>query len=186
MLELIETFSGVDRSVNQNINAPVVFSRDYDNLYEQEYTDSDNDLRTTVIVAGEGEGAERTVVEVESQHIGINRRELFVDARDLQKEVDNVVMTDTEYINLLAQRGNEKLSEYKELQTFEGKIITNNYVYKQDYNLGDTVTVLDKNWNVAVDTRITEITEIYENGKIEIVPVLGNKIPTVLDKLKRR
>lgn len=181
-----ETFKGLDRSINQSANSPVVFSRDYDNLYEQEYTDSDNDLKTTAIVAGEGEGVERTVIEVSDSYAGLNRRELFVDARDLQKEVDEVVMPDVEYRNLLTQRGNEKLSEYKELQTFEGKVITNNYIYKQDYDIGDIVTVLDKKWNVAVDTRITEITEIYENGKIEIVPVLGNKIPTVLDKLKRR
>ena len=181
-----ETFKGIDRSINQGVNSPVVFSRDYDNFYEQEYTDSDNDLKTTAIVAGEGEGSERTVIEVLDNYTGLDRRELFVDARDLQKEVDGVVMTDTEYRNILTQRGNEKLSEYKELQTFEGKIITKNYEYKKDYDLGDIVTVLDKNWDVAVDTRITEITEIYENGKIEIVPVLGNKIPTVLDKLKRR
>ena len=181
-----ETIKGIDRSINQSVNSPVVFSRDYDNLYEQEYTDSDNDLKTTAIVAGEGEGSERTVIEVLDNYTGLNRRELFVDARDLQKEVDNVVMTDAEYRNLLNQRGNEKLSEYKELQTFEGKIITNNYEYKKDYDIGDIVTVLDKNWNVAANTRITEITEIYENGKTEIVPTLGNKIPTVLDKLKRR
>ena len=181
-----ETFKGLDRSVNQSINSPVVFSRDYDNLYEQEYTDSDNDLKTTAIVAGEGEGAERTVIEVLGDYTGINRRELFIDARDLQKEVDEVIMPDAEYRNLLVQRGNEKLSEYKELKTFEGKIITNNYIYKQDYDIGDIVTVLDKKWNVVVNTRITEITEIYENGKTEIVPTLGNKIPTVLDKLKRR
>ena len=181
-----ETFKGLDRSINQGVNSPVVFSRDYDNFYEQEYTDSDNDLKTTAIVAGEGEGTERTVIEVLGNYAGLDRRELYVDARDLQKEVDEVVMTDLEYVNLLNQRGMEKLSEYKELQTFEGKIITNNYIYKQDYDLGDIVTVLDRNWNVAVDTRIAEITEIYENGKIEIVPVLGNKIPTVLDKLKRR
>jgi len=181
-----ETFKGLDRNINQGVNSPVVFSRDYDNFYEQEYTDSDSDLKTTAIVAGEGEGTERTVIEVLGNYAGLDRRELYVDARDLQKEVDEVVMTDLEYVNLLNQRGMEKLSEYKELQTFEGKIITNNYIYKQDYNLGDIVTVLDRNWNVAVDTRITEITEIYENGKAEIVPTLGNKIPTVLDKLKRR
>ena len=44
---------------------------------------------------------------------------------------------------------------------------------------------MDKKWNVTVDTRITEINEIYENGNVSIVPTLGNKIPTILDKIKR-
>lgn len=180
-----ETYKGVDRSINQDTNSHVVFSRDNDNLYEQDYTDSGYDLRTTAIVAGEGEGAGRTVVEVENQHTGRNRKEIFVDARDLQKEIDDTFLSDTEYRNILTQRGLEKLAEYKEIQTFEGKIITNNYIYKEDYDLGDIVTVMDKDWNVTVNTRIIEINEIYENGNVTIVPTLGNKIPTILDKLKR-
>jgi len=181
-----ETYRGVDRSIGQDINSHVVFSRDYDNLYDQEYTDSTDDLRTTALVAGEGEGIDRTVVEVGGNYSGLDRYELFVDARDLQREVDEVILSDSEYKNILTQRGLDKLSEYKDIQTFEGKIITNNYIYKQDYDLGDIVTIIDKRWNVMVNSRITEVTEIYESGNISIVPTLGNPIPTLLDKMKRR
>ena len=184
-LHYFETYKGVDRSVNQDVNSHVVFSRENDNLYEQEYTDSTDNFRTTAIVAGEGEGIDREVIEVQNQYSGISRRELFVDARDLQSEVDDEVIPLAEYRNLLNQRGLEKLAEHKEIQTFEGKIITNNYTYKEDYDLGDIVTVMDKKWNVTVDTRITEVNEIYENGNVSIVPTLGNKIPTIIDKLKR-
>ena len=184
-----ETYKGIDRSINQNVISPVIFSRDYDNLYEQEYTDSTNNLKTTSIVAGEGEGTARKIITVNNNFKGLDRRELFVDARDLQKEVEEnnekTTLTDTEYNNILIQRGKEKLSEYKDIQTFEGKIISNNYKYKEDYDLGDIVTVMDKKWNVTVDTRITEITEVYENGQVQIVPVLGNEIPTILDKIKK-
>lgn len=184
-----QVYKGVDRSINQSINSPVIFSREYDNLYEQEYTDSTDNLKTTAVVAGEGEGAARKVIVVNNDFKGLDRRELFVDARDLQKEseTDEVkkILTDTEYNDLLTQRGKEKLSECKDIQTFEGRIISNNYIYKEDYDLGDIVTVLDRKWNVQVDTRITEVTEVYEGGKIQIVPTLGNKVPTILDKLKR-
>lgn len=185
-LHYFETYKGVDRSVNQNVNSHVVFSRENDNLYEQEYTDSTDNLRTTALVAGEGEGIDREVIEVQNQYSGISRRELFVDARDLQSEVDDEVIPLAEYRNLLNQRGLEKLAEHKEIQTFEGKIITNNYIYKEDFDLGDIVTVMDKKWNVTVDTRITEVNEIYENGNVSIVPTLGNKIPTIIDKLRKR
>lgn len=184
-----QVYKGVDRSINQNVNSPVIFSRNYDNLYEQEYTDSTDNLKTTSVVAGEGEGAARKVIVVNNNFKGLDRRELFVDARDLQKESETdgakKVLTDTEYNSILIQRGKEKLSECKDVQTFEGRIISNNYIYKEDYDLGDIVTVLDRKWNVQVDTRITEITEVYEGGKVQIVPTLGNKIPTILDKLKR-
>lgn len=181
-----ETYKGKDRTINQDTNSPVIFSREYDNLFEQEYTDSTDNLKTTALVAGEGEGSARVIKEVNSSYSGLNRHELFVDARDLKKEVDDTILSDTEYNKLLTQRGKENLAEYKDIQTFEGKIITNNYIYKKDYDLGDIVTVMDKKWNVVVNTRITEVNEIYENGKNEIVPVLGNKIPTILDKLKRK
>lgn len=180
-----ETYRGLDRSINQDINSHVVFSRDYDNLYDQEYTDSTDDLRTTALVAGEGEGMDRVTIAVEDGYTGLDRYELYVDARDLQREVDEVILSDTEYKNILTQRGFEKLAEYKDIQTFEGKIITNNYIYKQDYDLGDIVTVMDRRWNVIVNTRITEVMEIYESGNISIIPNLGPQIPTILDKMKR-
>lgn len=184
-----ETYKGIDRSINQDANSPVIFSRDYDNLFEQEYTDSTDNLKTTSIVAGAGEGTARKITTVNNNLKGLDRRELFVDARDLQKEVEENnkkrTLTDAEYNNVLIQRGKEKLSECKDIKTFEGKIISNNYEYKKDYDLGDIVTVMDKKWNVQVNTRITEITEVYENGQVQIVPVLGNKIPTILDKIKK-
>ncbi len=184
-----ELYKGIDRSINQEVNSPVIFSRDYDNLYEQEYTDSIDNLRTTSVVAGEGEGSARKVIVVNNNFKGLDRRELFVDARDLQKESETdgakKVLSDTEYNSILVQRGKEKLSECKDIKTFEGRIISNNYIYKKDYDLGDIVTVMDKKWNVQVDTRITEVAEIYEGGKVQIVPTLGNKIPTILEKIRR-
>lgn len=185
-INYFETCKGIDRSINQDTNSHVVFSRDYDNLYDQEYTDSTDNLRTTALVAGEGEGSARTVKEINSNYSGLDRYELYVDARDLQREVDGVILTDAEYNNALVQRGNEKLAECKDIQTFEGKIITNNYIYKKDFDLGDIVTVIDNKWSVVVNTRITEINEIYESGNVSIVPTLGNKIPTILDKLRRK
>ena len=180
-----ECYKGIDRSIDQEENSHVVFSRENDNLYKQEYIDDVLNLRTTALVAGEGEGAERKRTVVNDEYTGLDRYELYVDARDIQQTVDDVTMPDSEYLNLLRQRGKEKLAECKDIQTFEGTIVTNNYEYGKDFDLGDIVTVIDKRWNVIVNTRITEVNEIYENGKVEIVPTLGNNIPTILDKIKR-
>lgn len=201
---LFEVYRGVDRTVNQSLIAPCIFSRDFENILEQEYTDSLNNFRNVTLVAGAGEGSarKRTTVGFAS---GLDRFELFTDARDISdkktisiptNQVDEngntiyedteVEMTDGEYIPLLKQRGSEKLAECTDIKTFDSKINTQgNNVYKKDYDLGDIVTIQDKKWGLQVDTRITEIEEVYEGGKVEINPVFGNNIPTLIDKIKR-
>jgi hypothetical protein len=183
---IFEVYKGVNRSVNQSLIAPCIFSREFENILNQTYVESNNNFKNTALVAGEGEGSVRTLVSINDGNIGLNRHELFVDARDLQKVVDNVSLTDTEYKNVLTQRGNEKLQEYKEVKTFDSIINTKgNNIYKADYDLGDVVTIVDKKWNLRLDTRITEIQEIYEGGKIDINPTFGNNIPTIMDAFKR-
>lgn len=183
---IFEVYKGVNRSVNQSLIAPCIFSRDFENILNQTYMESNNNYKNTALVAGEGEGTKRVLVPINNSISGLERYELFVDARDLQKEVDDKVLTDTEYKNTLIQRGNEKLAEYKEIKTFESKVNTKgNNVYKVDYDLGDIVTVVDKKWGIMLDTRITEVEEVYEEGKVEINPTFGENVPTILDKIKR-
>lgn len=183
---IFEVYKGVNRSVNQSLIAPCIFSRDFENILNQTYMESNNNYKNTALVAGEGEGSQRILVDINNNSSGLNRYELFVDARGLQKEIDDKVLTDTEYKNILMQRGKEKLAEYVEVKTFESKVNTKgNNVYKVDYDLGDIVTVVDKKWGITLDTRITEIEEVYEEGKIEINPTFGNSIPTIIDSIKR-
>ncbi|GAA0774618.1 siphovirus ReqiPepy6 Gp37-like family protein [Clostridium subterminale] len=181
-----EVYKGVNRSVNQSLIAPCVFSREFENILSQTYFESDNGYKNTALVAGEGEGDLRVLCPVNNTNEGLNRKELFVDARDLQKTVDGVTYTEQQYNTMLLQRGLEKLAEYSETKTFDSVINTKgNNVYKKDYDLGDIVTIQDKKWGLRVDTRITEIQEVYEGGKVEINPTFGTNIPTITDKIKR-
>ena len=195
---IFDVYKGVNRTVNNGTIAPCIFSRDFENILEQEYFDSLNNYRNTTLIAGAGEGSTRKITSIE-EGAGLDRYELYVDARDLQdtKQVEkndsegNTITEDTpipweEYEPMLLQRGKEKLSECEEIQTFDSKINTRgNNVYKKDFDLGDIVTVADKKWGLQLDTRITEIEEIYEGGKVEINPTFGNNVPTILDKIKR-
>lgn len=186
-LIVFSVYQGVDRSINQTSVAPCIFSREFENILSQAYMESDNNYKNVAIIAGEGEGDNRVVTWVNHETVfGLERRELFVDARDLQKEVDGVVMSDADYIKTLQQRGREKLAEYNEIQAFESAVNTQgNNVYKTDYDLGDIVTIQDTKWGLRLDTRITEIQEVYEGGKVEINPTFGSNIPTIIDKIKR-
>jgi hypothetical protein len=195
---IFNVYKGIDRTVNNGAIAPCIFSRDFENILEQEYFDSINNYKNTALIAGTGEGADRKLTAIE-QGQGLNRYELYVDARDLQstkqvektdedgnKTTEDVPMSDNEYIPMLLQRGKEKLAECYEVQTFDSKINTQgNNIYKKDFDLGDIVTIVDKKWGIQVDTRITEVEEVYEGGKVEINPTFGNNIPTIIDKIKQ-
>lgn len=181
-----EVYKGIDRTVSQSSITPCIFSRDFENILEQEYTDSNNNYCNTALICGEGEGINREKAYVGTSNIGFNRYELYVDAKDLRKEVDNKTLTPEEYTKVLEQRGKEKIEECPEIKTFESKVNTKgNNKYRVDYDLGDIVTAMDKKWGITIDTRIVQIEEVYEGGKCEIRPTFGNNIPTIIDKLKR-
>lgn len=183
---IFDIYEGLNRTAGQSENAPAIFSREFENILEQEYTDSFNNYRNTVLVAGEGEGTKRELVSIE-EGIGLDRYELFVDARDLQKEKeDGTIIPDEEYTEMLINRGKSKLAEYKEIQTFESKInLNSNLTYKEDFDLGDVVTCTSKKWGITIDTRITEIEEVYEETGKQINVTFGNNIPSLIDKIKQ-
>lgn len=181
-----DIYEGLNRTANNGINPPAIFSQEFENILEQEYTDSLNNYRNTVLVAGQGEGSNRELVSLENGQ-GLDRYEMFVDARDLQSkdENDNVIPI-VEYRKLLEDRGISKLSEHKEIETFDSKInLNSNLVYKKDFDLGDIVTCTSKKWGITIDTRITEIEEVYEESGRQINVTFGNEIPTLIDVIKR-
>lgn len=177
---VFDIYEGLNRTASQTVNSHAIFSKEFENVLEQKYTDSLNNYRNTVLIAGEGEGTERELVAIESGQ-DLDRFEMFVDARDLQKER----RTTQQYIELLENRGNIKLGERKEIKTFDSKInLRSNLIYKKDFNLGDIVTCTSKKWGITIDTRITEIEEVYEESGKQVNVTFGNNIPTLIDKLK--
>jgi len=182
---IFDIYEGLDRTAGQVENAPAIFAKEFENVLEQEYTDSLNNYRNVALVGGVGEGPERKLVTVGSGE-GLERFEIFVDRRDLSNEDENGdPISDAEYLPLLEQVGQEVLAENTEIQTFDSKInLRSNLVYKQDFDLGDIVTCTSKKWGVTVDTRITEIEEIYEHG-FDVNVTFGNSIPTLIDKIKQ-
>lgn len=177
---MFEVYEGKDHSENQIGNKRVIFSEVYRNLNQATFTTNSQNYKTHAIVFGDGEGTARTVVEatIDQTATGWNRRELMVDARDVQR--DN--LTDEQYLSTLIQRGTEKLKEYGIVECLEAITLPNvNFTYKTDYDLGDIVTVDKKAWGIKMDKRITEVQEVYENGGISIVPTFGDPLPDTVD-----
>lgn len=174
---VFECYKGIDRTISQDINSRVVFSESYNNLNKAIYRWDSQNLKTLVIVGGQGEGENRKYVTV-GDGTGLQLRELFVDARDLSP--DNI--SDEDYENALKQRGYDALTSKSISESFEYETGANiNFIYKKNYDLGDIVTIYKQEWGIKVNKRITEIQEVYENSGMVIVPTLGEPLPEILD-----
>lgn len=80
-------YSGTDRSYNQVTNPYVVFSPGFENIINSNYMESKSALKNVTLVGGEGEGSARRYTAV-GNISGLERRELFTDARDLSSDMD--------------------------------------------------------------------------------------------------
>lgn len=160
---------------------PFVFSREFENLLSQNYTNSIKDFANVAKVAGEGEGSARQMVVV-GDAAGINRKEIFVDARDLAfGEYEN----EEQYLKALEIRGYEKLYEKRRRESFDAVANTNsNLTYRKDFDLGDIVTVKSSLLGISKRLRITEITETYDENGLHVDLIFGDPLPTLSERLK--
>ena len=106
-----------------------MFDLKYKNIDKYTYTEDATGEQTTVYVGGQGEGIEREIIVTGDSADGIDRTEVFVDARDIEKGDGNK----------LAERAAQ--STIPTAQTVSaGAVADANLVYGTDYALGDIVT----------------------------------------------
>lgn len=189
-LHSFAVYKGRDLTADQTDNPPCIFSQEFDNILEQEYTNSVENLKSVAYVGGEDkEGTARKVVEVGGA-VGLDRDEVFVNATDITqtyREGDkDITMTDAQYIEMLSQRGASELMQYAETLNFASKVNTHtNLRYEEDFNLGDRVTCVNKRWGIKINVRITEIAETYQEGKMDVDITFGESLPTLIDKIRK-
>lgn len=170
---VFKLYAGADRSYEQSVNPYVIFSPNFENLINSSYLRSKRSLKTVTLVAGEGEGSERKTVTVSSTDgagTGLNRRELYTDARDVSSNVDGTTLSDEEYNEQLTQRGNEKLAECVEVKSFEGQSDTNaTFRLGEDYFIGDIVQI-ENEYGMESRSRVTEVIRSESGSGFEMYP----------------
>lgn len=172
---IFEVYQGTDHSEAQHTLPRVLFSEEYSNIQDPKYAIDTTGYANYAYVAGEGEGSDRVIIEVDQTN-GEPRRELWVDARDLQKGD----LSDADYQAQLQQRGIEKLADVQKSEAFSADAIdTANFAYLTDWNLGDIVSM--EKWGLRLDQRITEVEEVFENGTETVTPTCGTPLPEKLD-----
>ena len=142
-------YYGVDRSYEQSTNPFVVFSPDFDNIINSNYLENSSAYKNVVLVGGEGEGDSRKMITVPTSDIatGLERREMFQDARHIRDATDQQ----------LVQVGQMTLSENTIKKAFEGEMETvQMFVYNRDFYLGDIVQIVNE-YGVESRSRVTEM-----------------------------
>lgn len=121
---------------------------------------------------------------------GLSRRELWVDARDLQsgEEGSEDQLTPEEYAAALTTRGREKLAEKQLVQSFSAGVRMEGaaFAYGQDYHLGDTITVTDRQLGVTVEAVVTgaEYADTADGQSMNLT--LGYSQPTLPQIIARK
>lgn len=165
----------------KGLNPNVTFSEKGFTFYDSDYKESTRNFITTAYIAGEGEGTKRkiavinrttTMLDQDDQqqkiikYTGIFRREMWVDARDLQKTSKE---TNNTYKERLKDRGIEKLADKNKEYNIDGVIFdSGKYVLKRDYDLGDIITLRTKYINAKV--RISEVIQSWDSTGYKIYP----------------
>ena len=183
-----QMYSGTNRSYDQSSNPYIVFSPEFENIVSSEYEHDKTALRNACNVGGEGEGRLRKFYGVGTVS-GLERREMFVDAKDISSELDErdddgdpIYMSNTAYNALLEQRGLENLAENPETTVFEGEVESiRQYVFNRDYFLGDVVTVKSKH-GVTKTSRVVGVIQSHDKSGSLIIPAFSY-VETPIDEV---
>lgn len=187
--------AGADRRKgNKEGNVPVVFSQSISNVSRADFEIDWTDYTNVAYIAGEGEGENRVWKKISGEIMATRKSqlavsELWIDARDVQKETEGGTLDDQSYYNLLVARANEKFAENKKNVFYDSTIDSRSvqYVFGTDYFLGDMVTIIDDQLGISFDAQITSFTKSVQDGNeiLDIGYTKGERKEDVLTDIKR-
>lgn len=177
---------------NSEGNTPCIFSRDFDNVNEQEYTASIENCGNFIYIQGAADdNGNQPVTTVDGAGAaGFDLVEVFCDATDIARKYQSgeteITIPLNTYLQMLQTRAAAELENYGKIINFVSTINTNsNLKFKQDFDLGDRITCKETKWGIQIDARITEVTETYQKGAEEIEATFGDSLPTLVDQIRK-
>lgn len=163
-------YSGLDRSYGQTARPYVVFSESFDNLYNTEYQLSAENYANTTLIGGEGEGKDRVYATVGAENTGLDRYEVFTDAKSVSSKTDNGELSASQYKKLLEEQGRENLAEFGYTEGFSGEVLSDvAFKYRKDFFIGDLVTVINK-YGIERNTRVLSAIESEDETGKKLIP----------------
>lgn len=172
-------YRGVDRRVSAIGASTLLLSASRDNVGSREYAEQFN-VPTTAIVAGQGEGVDRAIATVNDNVSGLDRNEIFVDARDVVNAAD------------LPQRGIDKLADEGDdfAYSFGMQNAAIDAYFGGGFDIGDLCTVrdLDFLYGVDLDARLSSVEEVYEDDIRRVEATVGydkRKLAAAIQRIRK-
>ena len=167
----IGLYQGVDRSYRQTTRPHVVFSQENENLLSFSYKHDSSTTINAALVGGEGEGAQRVLASVGSAS-GLDRYEVFVDAKDITSAQDGSTYTSDEYNKLLEARGLLNMSPAQE--SFDASVdMSRSYEYRKDFDVGDIVTLYNMRTGAYANVRLMSMLESEDANGYTLTPTFA-------------
>lgn len=175
-IKIFRIFEGKDCTKTK---APL--SKNYENIIDYTYNKSIKNVKNYAYVAGEEKDEKPRVIATVDISNGEEKRELWVDARDLQREQYNedgstTTYSKEEYLEMLRQRGIEKLAEYQIEETVDIE-------HNDSFEIGEKR--IFKSGRILTEQRVTEIITAIENNTIKKDIVFGLQKLSKAEAIKR-
>lgn len=148
-------------------NKNLVFAEKFGNLSLESILLSTSNYKNFAFVLGQGEGEDRISTTVDMTN-GEERRELIVDARNVQQDDGESLSA---YLRRLQEQGIAKLLEQN--KTWECAFIPNTKDFGSRYDLGDILTVILFDYGMKFNARISKFTQKVQKNKTETTVEVG-------------
>jgi len=181
-------YEGTDRRTTQTATPWVIMSRDRNNVVTATYTRSGAAFRNAALISGytDEETGERYEVEINAGS-GLSRREIYVSGNTSKPKPDEDIGETEEqaldrYREELLQKGREQIARQVAVESLE---VEPDPTLLEQVDVGDKVTAIEKQYNLIMQTYISEITTYYGKTGRRIDITLGDAVPTIYQKLKK-
>ncbi len=178
-----DVWQGTDRTQDQEVNNPVVFSEGFRNITEATVVMDSSDYKNYAICVGNGDyddGNQITIYHDESG--GGYQKQLFVDMKSTKYDPEK--QTRAQYDAILHQECIKKLAEHKNIENMELDAARQPFVYLKDYDLGDKCDIVISSMKKSFQARVIEVLEVHSKNKMDATLVIGDKIPTQYEKAR--
>ena len=161
-------YRGVDRTINQQNTQPIVFNTEFSEFAGTSYTYDTRPYYNSAFIGGEGYGKDRidTIYSSSTRvNAGLLNKEIFIDGHSLSSNTAG----DTSYITLLGSTAQAAVQAAKAEETFDVEVSWAQWKYREDYDVGDIVTV-GNNYGITGDATVAEVAETEDASGYYAVP----------------
>lgn len=186
---VFDILEGNNYSVSQDENPHVLFSDRLGNIESQEFLDDESNHKNYLYLEyysslWSNTPSDWTLMGEEGVS-GIDRREGYTKADIYMPER---IPPDSLQLSVPPEEiGGWYLADKSPIQNFDAKVIDGQvFTYGEHYDIGDIVSIENKDWGIEVDLRIISVT-VESSGEgmdFDIYLTFGDKIPRLTDKVK--